>query len=267
MRSCAARAREALAEARLAAGETDGLVTELMALVDAEPLRERPRALLMSALVATVRTVEALRTYDDYRRLVGDQLGIEPSPALAAQHAGLLAGAAVGEVRVSGGRLPVPPTPLVGREQLVAEVLALVRSNRSVSLVGPGGVGKTRLLVEIGHRLRAERPEWPVVLCELAQADEGSALDVVGAALGIDARPGVPRLNRIASVLGDSELVVLLDNCEHVSWPLPATTASASYASRPPPVSTAPTTPIPGHRPGSARSAAGRPQPPWRCSA
>ena len=85
------RAVEARAECRLAAGVTDGLVAELAALADEEPLRERPRALLMAALADAGRHVEALRVYDDFRRLLGDELGIEPSPALAAQHAGLLA--------------------------------------------------------------------------------------------------------------------------------------------------------------------------------
>ncbi len=84
------RAVEARAEARLSAGATDGLVVELAALADEEPLRERPRALLMAALAASGRTAEALRVYDDFRRRLGDELGIEPSPALVAHHVTLL---------------------------------------------------------------------------------------------------------------------------------------------------------------------------------
>ena len=86
------RAVEMRAEARLAAGVTDGLIVELATLADEEPLRERPRALLMTALATAGRHAEALRVYDDFRRLLGHELGIEPSAALAAQHAGLLAG-------------------------------------------------------------------------------------------------------------------------------------------------------------------------------
>ena len=96
---------------------TDGLVAELTALADAEPLRERPRALLMAALAATGRQVEALRVYDDFRRLLGDELGIEPSPALAAQHAALLAGA--GRPRSwapAEPACPCPATSLIGRD-------------------------------------------------------------------------------------------------------------------------------------------------------
>lgn len=212
------RAREVRAGALLAQGLTDGLVAELTALADDEPLRERPRELLMAALAATGRQAEALRVYDDFRRLLGDELGIEPSPALAARHADLLAG--TGDPTWSpSSLLPTPTISLVGREELAGELTTLVEEERLVSLVGPGGVGKTRLLVEVGHRLRAARPERPVVLCELATSDVRSVVEVVAAALGIDARPGTPLSERVPDLLRATELVLLLDNCEHVLEP------------------------------------------------
>ena len=209
------RARELVAESRLAAGDLDGLVPDLTALVTAAPLRERPRALLMSALSALGRNVEALRAYDDFRRLLSDELGIEPSPALTAQHAELLAGSERGTPRLQA-RLPTPTTPLVGRDDLLGRIVEQVEAERLVTLVGPGGVGKTRLLVELGRRLVGERPDRAVVWCELAPADATSAGDVVAAALGIDGRPGVPIVQRVIDVVGDDDLVLLLDNCEHV---------------------------------------------------
>ena len=200
-------------------GIVDGVVVELAALAAEEPLRERPRALLMTALTRSGRTVEALRVYDDFRRLLSDELGIEPSPALAAQHAGLLGG--VGEASwAPASRLPVPVTSLVGREALLVDVLAMVDANRLVTLIGPGGVGKTRMLVEVGVRLRAASPDRAVVLCELAAANEDSAVDAVAAALAIDGRPGVGLTDRVAAVLADAEVVLLLDNCEHVLEPI-----------------------------------------------
>ena len=215
------RAREVRAEQRLAQGQIDDLVAELTALADAEPLRERPRALLMAALAATGRHAEALRAYDDFRRLLGDELGIDPSPALTAQHAALLSAGSAASVRsVPMTRLPVPATSLIGRNELARDIVALVASCRLVTLVGPGGVGKTRLLVEVGHVLEAASQERPVVLCELATADSGSVASVAAASLGIDRRPDLPLAEQVASVLGDTELVLLVDNCEHVIEPV-----------------------------------------------
>ena len=213
------RATEARAAARIVTGASDDLITELAALADEEPLRERPRALLMEALARAGRNVEALRVYDDFRRLLGDELGIEPSPALIAQHADLLTG--TGRATWSpASRLHTPVTSLVGRDELVDDVLAMAEANRLVTLSGPGGVGKSRLLDEVGLRLRGMHPDRPVVLCELAAADEGSAIDAVAAALGIEGRPDVGLVDRIAAVLGDTALVLLLDNCEHVLQPI-----------------------------------------------
>ena len=216
------RAREVVAEARLSMGDLDGLVVELAALAEDRPLRERPRELLMSALAASGRTAEALRVFDDFRRLLGDELGIEPSPTLAKLNTSLLAGDGLAGRRPLRSRLPMPPTPLVGRGAAVEELVGLATSHRLVTLVGPGGVGKTRLLVELAARLRQEQPERGVVWCDLTQADVASTHDVVAAALGIDARRGVDLVNRIVEVVGDDELVVLLDNCEHVLDPIAA---------------------------------------------
>jgi len=218
------RAREVCAEQRLARGAIDGLVAELTSLADAEPLRERARALLMSALAATGRHAEALRVYDEFRRRLGDELGIEPSPALTAQHAALLGERPEGSAPSSPSRpttrLPVPVTSLIGRDGLVEDVVALVASHRLVALVGPGGVGKTRLLVEVGHVLESSRPGRPVVLCELALADADSVESVVAASLGVDRRPEVSLAEQVGSVVGATELVLLVDNCEHVILPV-----------------------------------------------
>jgi predicted ATPase/DNA-binding SARP family transcriptional activator len=209
-----ARAVEVRADALLHAGAADDVIAELTDLVDGHPLRERPRELLMAALAAAGRHAEALRTYDDFRRVLAAELGVEPSPALAARHVELLRGGA-GLVRPRH-RLPSPVTSFVGRDQLVAEATAMAAGSRVVTMLGPGGVGKTRALIEVGHRLLAADPERPVVLCELASSSPATVLDTVATALGIDQRPHVPVADRIVSLLEDSTLVLLLDNCEHV---------------------------------------------------
>lgn len=215
------RAREALAERRLTLGGAEEAITELVALVDDEPLRERPRALLMQALAANGRRAEALRVFDDLRRRLGEELGIEPSPALAALQAELLEGTGV-QGWSARTRLPSAATTFVGRTDATTDVASMVAEHRAVTLVGPGGVGKSRLAVEAGHRLLAEDPDRPVVHCDLGSSGPADAVDAVAAALGIDARPGVDPVQRVPNVIGGTELVLVLDGCEHVLDPIAA---------------------------------------------
>jgi predicted ATPase len=221
---------EARAEHRLASGAGAELVPELARLVDEHPLRERPTSLLMEALVSAGRSVEALRTYDDFRRRIGDELGIEPSPALAAQHGALLQGTdsavtlapvATGPAVVTTGRLPVPATRLIGRDRLVDDVVQAMADHRVVTLVGPGGVGKTRVAVELGHRSRADG-DRPVTLCELNATAPAAVVEQVAADLGIEPRAGTDLVERIADVLGSDPLVLVLDGCEHALDPVAA---------------------------------------------
>ena len=213
------RAAEVRAQRRLTTGVTTGLIADLAALVDEEPLRERPRELLMSALAAAGRHAEALRVYDDFRRLLAEELGISPSPALSQQHAELLAGVDAASWKPAR-RLPLAVTSLEGRTETIEEVIALAEARRLLTLSGPGGVGKSRLLLETGHRLQAAHPTRPVVMCELAGASEESAVDVVAAAIGVDRRVGEVLVDRLAAVLADTDVLLLLDSCEHVLEPI-----------------------------------------------
>jgi DNA-binding SARP family transcriptional activator len=228
-------------DAELALGRGAELVPELQELAAEHPLRERLRGQLMRALQAAGRQADALTTYEDIRRTLAEQLGADPSPALADVHLAILRGEPpspppAARAQASAARLtnlPAQLTSFVGREQELRRVSKLLSEARLVTLTGPGGAGKTRLSVEASARLVEQRPEelsdgvWFVPLAPVRDA-----LDVpqaVLAALGIQetAWPADPveaarlaalsPLARLTDALMSRRLLLVLDNCEHVA--------------------------------------------------
>jgi predicted ATPase/class 3 adenylate cyclase len=114
------------------------------------------------------------------------------------------------------GNLPVQVTSFVGRDGDVARIVALLGDVSLVTLTGTGGVGKTRLAVQVA----AEIVPWFVDgawFCELAAVDDGDAMaQVVAASLGCLQRPGVSMAESIVEYLRIRELLLVLDNCEHL---------------------------------------------------
>jgi predicted ATPase/DNA-binding SARP family transcriptional activator len=203
-------------EADLQRGEHRAVVPELQELVGRHPLRERLRGLLMRALQADGRQAEALVGYEEIRRLLADELGADPSAELAAIHRALL----VGERLLAAPALPAQLTSFVGRADDLAKVSDLLGATRLVTLLGPGGAGKTRLSIEVASR----QPE--VCFVELAPLREAAGLPhaVLG---GLGLRDG--GLNaalettditaRLVAALADRSLLLVLDNCEHIVAP------------------------------------------------
>jgi predicted ATPase/DNA-binding SARP family transcriptional activator len=222
-------AQEALAELRLAGGGHAELVGELEALVAAQPLRERRRGQLMLALYRSGRQADALRVYGETRAILAEELGIDPSPELQRLQRAILtqdpAIAPPGRARAPAApphNLPERLTSLVGRDRELDEVGKLVGQHRLVTVTGPGGSGKTSLAVEAARRLAAGFPDgvWLVELAALA--DPGLLAEAVAATLGLREEPGPPGngpsalADRLAGHLRDQDLLVVLDNCEHL---------------------------------------------------
>ena len=117
---------------------------------------------------------------------------------------------------VSPGNLRPAPTSFIGRESEVAELQAAVKAHRLVTLTGVGGVGKTRLAVEVAARLADEFPDG-VWFFELAAVTDPAAVpDAVAAVLGITQQPGRSVAQSVAAALEGRVRLLVFDNCEHV---------------------------------------------------
>ncbi|MFI6232195.1 BTAD domain-containing putative transcriptional regulator [Micromonospora sp. NPDC050784] len=203
-------------EAELALGAHGALVAELRELVVAHPLRERSRGQLMRALAALGRPAEALAEFEDARRTLAEQLGVDPSAELAAVHLAVLRGEERGSPEPA---LPNQLTTFVGREEELKRLGGLLGERRLVTLTGPGGAGKTRLAIEAGGRVDGE-----VRFVELAGLADGSdvpqavlsALGLRDAGLRAPAESGWQTTDRLVEALAERRLLLVLDNCEHV---------------------------------------------------
>ena len=147
--------------------------------------------------------------------LLGDDLAVLLTERFAASRAPL--DQVTGEP-LRPGRVPVPSTPLVGRDAEVQDVLARLADPavRLVSLVGPGGIGKTRLALQVGL-LAPSIHEEAVWFVDLASAqDAAGVVDAVAAAFGIRQEGSRPLLDVLVDRLGDRDILLVLDNFEQV---------------------------------------------------
>ena len=190
----------ALALARL--GRRAEAVDELAAVAAELPRDEEVLLELLRCEAATAGPPAALARYEAYRRSLRDELGTDPGAALRDAHQRLLRGDAPAVRRGVASE----PNELLGRDEDLAAVGAMVRRSRVTSIVGPGGLGKTRLANAVGRD--AEQRVVHVVPLAGVTADEDVAQQVA-AVLGA----GEPE---IAAALGPGPALLILDNCEHV---------------------------------------------------
>ncbi|MCX4732434.1 BTAD domain-containing putative transcriptional regulator [Streptomyces sp. NBC_01363] len=238
-------ARRNRLRADLALGHADEALPELAALCAEHPIDEPLQALRLRALRDAGRTAQALAAYDEVRTVLADRLGTDPGPELRSLHAELLRQeparpaapaaphppARTGAPAAPQGNLRARLTSFVGREGDIDVLREDLSHARLVTLLGPGGAGKTRLSQEAAESVA---PAWPdgVWLAELAPVDDPEAVpEAVLTALG--ARETVLRgagaeelrvaegnasdpLVRLTEHCSRRRMLLLLDNCEHL---------------------------------------------------
>ncbi|MFF1915283.1 BTAD domain-containing putative transcriptional regulator [Streptomyces sp. NPDC058239] len=241
-------ARRSGLAAALALGRADESLPELVALCAEHPIDEPLQALRLRALRDAGRTAQALAAYDEVRTVLADRLGTDPGPELRSLHAELLrqdpaqpvaVAVAAEPHRPSRTRTPTAPqgnlrarlTSFVGREDDIEALREDLSHARLVTLLGPGGAGKTRLSQEAAESVGAAWPDG-VWLAELAPVDDPEAVpEAVLTALGAretvlrgagaeelrvaEGNAGDP-LVRLTEHCSRRRMLLLLDNCEHL---------------------------------------------------
>ncbi|MEV0220522.1 BTAD domain-containing putative transcriptional regulator [Streptomyces sp. NPDC050704] len=240
-------ARRARLTAALALGHAEQSLPDLTALCDVHPLDEPLQLLRLRALRDAGRTAEALAGYESVRQLLADRLGTDPGPELRALHTQLLRGAPDpvpahnGERRAPEpefrthsappGNLRARLTSFVGRDTDLETIRGDLAAARLVTLLGPGGAGKTRLSQEAGESVAPAAPDG-VWLAELAPVDDPEAvpeavLTAVGARETVLRGAGAEEMRAVADRHDDPlvrltehcagrRMLLILDNCEHV---------------------------------------------------
>ena len=218
-------------EADLLLGRHATLAGELEALAARHPGRERLVEQLMLALYRCGRQSDALDAYRRMRESMIEQLGLEPGPRLRALQGEVLvqapsldldAPAAAPAAAPSRGAapsgLPARRGDVLGREGDARAVIHLLRREdvRLVTVMGPGGVGKTTLALEVAHQLAAEQADGAAFVNLAALTDPEAVADTALRALGGVPEPGTTAKDTLCRLAGTREQLLVLDNFEQV---------------------------------------------------
>jgi predicted ATPase/DNA-binding SARP family transcriptional activator len=210
----------AVAAARVDPRQVDGVLDIATATLAADPLREPAVLALMRTLAVTGRPTDALKAGREYRHGLAEEAGLDPSPALGELERDIARGAA-GPATAAPPRPAAPYRPatrLIGRAGQVAALRRLLDTERLVTVVGPGGVGKTRVALEVARPPAVEaRPAagGATVLLLAPLTDPAAIPHALAAALDLQVVHG-DVLAACAAVLRTEPRLLVVDNCEHL---------------------------------------------------
>ena len=209
------QAVETRIEAALRLGRHDEIMPELARLVEKHALRERLTAQLMLALYRSGRQAEALRAYRTLHRRLVAELGIDPSADVQQLEERILL-QDPGLALRPPHNIPSPVSSFVGRRVELGDVVKHVEAFRMVTLLGVGGVGKTRLAAEAAAELLDDFPDG-VWWIDLAPVEEPVQVALRAAdVLGVSMQPGVALVDLLERFLSSRSALLVVDNCEHL---------------------------------------------------
>jgi predicted ATPase/DNA-binding SARP family transcriptional activator len=219
-------------------GRHAAAATELQTLLASYPMRERLSELLMLAMYRSGRQADALAVFHATRRLLSEELGIDPGAALCAMHQRILRmdESLIGMAGCDGGGLaaPSPVTALVGRDDDIEEVSGLLTAHdhRIVVLTGAGGIGKTRLALAVLERCKSHWRDGAAFVDLSAVTDPRLVPDAIAAALGLVVQGQEGPLDTLRRRLAERHMLIVLDNFEQVLGAAPMVAELAQRAPR-----------------------------------
>lgn len=188
--------------------------------VETDPYRETLQQKLLTRLAESGDSAGVKSAYRRFQELLHRELNAAPAEEttrlyrrLTAEQQSISAGPELPPV--PRHRLPVPSTTLVGREEEIEEVCTLLATARLVSILGPGGSGKTRLAIAVGARhLTMRSGVWFVDLS--SESEPARVPQTVGQVLGLREPSGTSWTDAVAEAIARTDHLLILDNCEHV---------------------------------------------------
>ena len=230
-----AKALEELAEGHTAQGEAEKGIAYAQRWLDLDPLHEPAHRCLMRLCVAGGRRSDALRQYEACSQVLQSELGVAPDPETTALYEAIRAGGGVRLYASSPAaaqtlpavsslapaphyNLPTHPTPFVGREPELAQLAQLLAEPacRLLNVVGPGGIGKTRLAIQAAQE-QAHRFAQGVCFVPLAPLNSVEFLpSSIMEALGVSRYGGSEPSPQLLNYLQEKNLLLILDNFEHL---------------------------------------------------
>ncbi|MGI8658422.1 MAG: BTAD domain-containing putative transcriptional regulator [Candidatus Limnocylindria bacterium] len=205
---------EMRAEALLAVGRTEDALPDLERFVVDYPLRERLREHLMVARARLGRVSEALETYHDLRRELGDA-GLEPGPRLRELEERILQEDPILVPSRVRNNLPQRLTTFVGRRMELDQLKQALTDSRMVTLTGVGGTGKTRLAIELAQSVLTDHQDGVYLVSFAALNDPGLVATDAAEAMGLRVERASAE-ETLRESLRNRRVLVALDNCEHL---------------------------------------------------
>lgn len=212
-------AERAVIEADVVSGDAVSVVPRIDALIHEFPFDEGLRGLHMRALYRSGRQVEALASFNGFKSELADELGLDPSPELRSLELQILQqdeslDAEPSELGAFGRVVGLPSrySSFVGRQREVTETRDRMAEHRLVSLVGPGGIGKSSIALEAAKVLQGD--DVTVVHVPIESVGEGEVAHSIARSVGLEPAGGVDPVDVISGYLATRPHVVVLDGCE-----------------------------------------------------